>query len=301
MKKEVIVLGVLLITIAMPFANAGFLDKLLGKDVRESPQDVSVTVGNAAPEFISVQGPTTVGLNPGAPKAVSINFTVQDNSGFGDIDDTTLSILFFNDTTEQRTGTSANCPTITNDGVSKKYYNCTINMEHYDAAGNWTITLTINDSATTPIQATNNTESFIVSQSKSITLLPATISFGTVNPGALDTLGLETEVTNNGNFNIPAAGLTITAQHLNGSVTVTEIIPAANFSSADQGVNPCVLGTQLSENVAVAIPAFLLAKGTQATPLPTRNLTHCLKEVPLGLSDQVYSTTFGTIPWELLI
>ena len=296
MKKEVLIIGILFLAITLPLVSSFF-----HKDVRESPQDVSVVVGNPPPEFIDIQAPTTVGLNAGGTKAVSINFTVQDNSGFANINDATLSILFFNDTPEQRSGNNLDC-VITNDGSNKKYYNCTINMEHYDAAGNWNITLIINDSGATPIEATNDTESFTVSQLKDIDpILPTTISFGTVNHGDLNTPGSESEVTNYGNFNILIAGLTITAQHLNGSVIINEIIPAGNFSSANEGVDPCALGIQLSENVAIPIPDFLLLKGTQATPFPNQNITHCLTEVPPGLSDQEYSTTFGTIPWELLI
>ncbi|MBU0894752.1 MAG: hypothetical protein KKF48_00625 [Nanoarchaeota archaeon] len=304
MKRGHLVLGILLLMIIIPFTNAGFWDIFKKSEPQLEPQDVSVTVGNSPPSviinYIDSDQDNSVTLTQAGIVAVEINFNVTDFNGYSDIDDSSLAISFDLDLGgEQRTGAIGDCTSITNDGANTKEYICGINMYHYDHDGAWTATVNIDDQ--TPEIGQDN-HSFIVEQLKAISLIPLGISFGTVTAGQPNIIGEDTEVTNEGNYAI-SADLAITAQNLTGDTTPSEYIPAINFNSADQSeADVCGSGSALIEDNPISIPNFVLSKGTIATPLPNRNVTHCLTLVPTGISDQIYSaTTIKTIQWEFLI
>ncbi len=253
MKRGIIAFVLILSVIS--FTSAGIFDWF--KDPQLAPQNFSVTVGNAVPVVDIVDNPGSIALNPSSTRPVSINFTAQDNNGISDLNDATVSISF-----------------------------CFIDMEFYDIAGIWDITVSIDDLAG-PLTGTNNTESFTVGELKFISLTPPTISFGVVSPGQTNIAGGDTTVTNDGNYDIQSNDLLIVSRALIGQTIATQNISGDDFASADQSEGDvCGSGTSLDENDQIPIPNFILSKGAAAT----RDVQHCLTSVPLGISDQVYST-----------
>jgi len=299
------IISILFLFVIIPIISAGFLDNLFKKDVRQAPQDVSVTVGNAVPEitinYIDSDQDNSVTLSPAATTSVEIDFDVIDTNGYADINDSTVLISFDLDAGgETRTANFANCNAPTNDGLNTKYYTCYVDMEHYDAWGAWTATVSIDDFSG---PATGqNTLSFTTEQLKDISLIPATLNFGAVTPGQNDVLSTTpTTITNNGNYNIASNDLNIMGYALYG-ISGIENIPTSNFLSGDQSLGDiCTQGEQLIEATNVPIPNFVLSKGTTSTPLPNRDVEHCM-DVPAGISSQIYSTTNPNgITWQITI
>ncbi len=282
MKRGIIAFVLILSVIS--FTSAGIFDWF--KDPQLAPQNFSVTVGNAVPVVDIVDNPGSIALNPSSTRPVSINFTAQDNNGISDLNDATVSISFdYSGGGEQRTGGIADCSTSDIDSYTREYI-CFIDMEFYDIAGIWDITVSIDDLAG-PLTGTNNTESFTVGELKFISLTPPTISFGVVSPGQTNIAGGDTTVTNDGNYDIQSNDLLIVSRALIGQTIATQNISGDDFASADQSEGDvCGSGTSLDENDQIPIPNFILSKGAAAT----RDVQHCLTSVPLGISDQVYST-----------
>jgi len=299
MRKKGVILSILLLAILIPFASAGFSD-WFKKNIQKSPQDVSVQVGNAIPVVTVVTTPGSVSLIAASTVQVPIEFTASDQNGRDDLVDSSVSISFDHQTlAEQRTGTFSDC-TPSNIDTTTKRYDCIIDIEHYTGQGTWDITVSIGDGTDT---GTDNDDTFIIQLLKAIDVDPDTITFGSVIPGGPAALGDNTQVFNEGNHNIATDELQITAQDLIGELFPTETIPADRFNSADQSEGDvCNNGVSLVDNTAISISNFILAKGTSGTPLPTRDVVHCLFDIPTGLSDQTYSALgTGGNQWEFTI
>src|SRR3989344_7581644 len=138
MKKEVMVLSVILLTLVLPYASASIFDWF--KSARTSPSqptDVSVTVGNSVPTIVSVsqvtRGPSVgqVELVESSVANVFFNFTVQDNNGAGDINDATAKARFTNASEPNRDSTSC-VPFLVAGNPNQKIYQCTVPMQYYD-------------------------------------------------------------------------------------------------------------------------------------------------------------------------
>lgn len=295
--KRGLTIGIVFILLTLPLIYAGFFDWIRG-DVQKAPQDVSVQVGNSAPNLVINYIDDPITLTPAGTTAVNIIFDVTDDNGISDLDNNAVYIEFTFDSggEETRTGGFSDC-TISDDGGIRTF-DCEINMQHYDAYGAWTAYVSIEDISSA---VGSDSSGFIVSQLKDISLSPATISFGVVSPGQNDILSSQnTTITNNGNYNIASGDFEVTGEDLIGQINPSEFIPTGNFNSADEGESDvCINGQTLVANTPVSIPNFVLNKGTSGTPLPTREVQHCM-DVPTGLSQQEYSTT-GYQAWDLKI
>lgn len=296
---------VLLITVTLPFVSAGIFD-MFKKDVKLAPQEARTQVSNVAPE---IQDPMQSITNPvpaaGGTDPVNIVFRVRDNNGNADIDDSTLTIDtdYSGGGEAPRDGTILDC-SVTPIGNNIKEYDCNIDIYYYDAAGIWDIVIYIEDSG--GLSDTDNDDTFTVPELKAIDPTPATIDFGSVAPAQTDVVSQSpTTITNEGNFNIPVdTGLELRASALIGLTTSTETIPVTSFRSADtsEAGTVCSIGGVAHDGTYLAIPAFVLSKGSVATPLPTREIPHCLVIVPDPLSSQEYSTTgTGGQAWDFQI
>jgi DNA-directed RNA polymerase specialized sigma24 family protein len=248
--------------------------------------------------IISVDSDNLVDFaKPGETNPVEIIFDVTDVDGVGDLDESSLAIDYdFSGEGEQsRTGDINDCTF--QDNGNTRTYTCQIDMQFYDSPGSWTATVLIKDSI---LNQGQDTHFFTVNLLRAISLNQATISFPQVTPGDTDIFAqADTIITNKGNFDIPGdSKLQIISWDLIGQITSSEFIPGDNFMSIDESdsANVCSNGQQLSVGEGVEILNVLLPRGSQASPTSTRNIYHCLKTVPVGLSVQTYSTT---TPWQI--
>jgi len=300
MKRGIITLMTMFLVITLPFVSAGIFD-IFKKDPQLSPQEFSVTVGNVAPTITVISTINPI-ISAGGTDTVNLIFRIVDTNGNTDIDETTLAITldFSGGGETTRAGTIVDCASQIIDANTKEY-DCDVDIYYYDAAGAWDIDITADDQG--GLTGQDNDDTFTVAQLKAVSLNSASISFGNVAPGQTDQPSTSpTTVTNEGNFNVPSLGLTVQSAALIGLTNALETIPADRFKSADETVGVvCTSGTEL-DGTAIAIPNFILSKGSTITPLPTRDIQHCLDDVPASLSSQVYSTTgTGGTSWDIAI
>ena len=294
MKKRLVVIALLLIiSLIVPYVNAGFFDFF--KKLQKSPSqqtDITIQVGNVAPIILNVQSIPTVNLLQGTTKDVIFNFTARDNNGVSDLNDAS-ALAKFNKTGEPlRTGS---CILVETVGSNKKYQ-CTVQMQYFDDNEEWSINVSIKDIA--GLSGEDSTTSFTVALLKDISINPITTNFPVVDPGGTNIISSQdTEITNNGNFDAPLDGtLSVTSYNLTGLTNPSEFIPAINFniSGLSGKSTVCATGTNLSDETSVSIAGISLARGAVGN---TENLTYCLTSVPI-ISSQSYSTTgIGSQPW----
>jgi hypothetical protein len=307
MKRGFIALSLITLLLILPFASAG-LWEFLNRKIQLGPtQEVSLTVAGANPE-VTIQSATTPSISDGGSADTTIVFDVIDINGADDVDmsggfeaiDITLTDP---SAAYTRSGTDTNCGVgtpITN-GFT---YTCTITMQFYDEIGDWDVEVTVTDKDNNP-GTDMNLDYFTINELKAISLNVGTISFGSVTPGVSDfILSGDTIVTNNGNFiiNHPTTSMTITAV---GLTNIVDTITVDLFKSADQSVITFDQGTCtggiVHTGLAIELSDFDLYIANQGdeTP-PTRDVQHCLTDVPAGLSSGVYET-ISNAGWDFII
>ena len=303
MKKEVVVLSVILLTLVLPYASASIFDWF--KNARASPSqqtDVSVTVGNSVPTIVSVSQVTRglsvgqVNLVESAVANVLFNFTVQDNNGAGDINDATAKARFRNASEPIRDSTG--CVPVLIVG-NQKTYQCTVPMQYYDKHSSWGVNVSVKDSSGS--YATNLTRSFTVNALQGFSMDVSAVSFSGLVPGAVNSLAnVNTTLNNTGNYVIPADGpLRIISVNLTGLTDASQYIPADNFRVVGSAgaSTVCTAGTVLDDaaTAGVSIANFNLGRGVTGN---TDKLVYCLTSVPL-VSSQTYTT--GAQGWVITL
>jgi len=305
MKKKGIMIGIFFLALLLPLISAGFLDKIFGKDVRESPQDFSVRVGNTPPT-VTVQSIINPIIPAGSTGPVNIIFRASDNNGITTLVDSSIFIaLNYSGGGESRAGTNANCIPTDIDSITREY-NCNITLFYYDHSGIWGINASIRD--TGDLQGKDDDNTTVVPELRAISFPAGTIGFGSVTPGQTNIASLlPTGLTNNGNYGLDgvANSLYVESTSLIGQTNGAYNIPANNFKAAGASVSDVcsVGGTNLvGTPTQTPIPSVVLPKGSLGTSFPTENVSYCLTLVPSGLLDQIYSTTAsGGVAWQITI
>ncbi|MFH1585848.1 MAG: hypothetical protein ABIB79_03710 [archaeon] len=319
--------GVLMISLllVLPIVSAGFFDWVKEK-VQLGPQetqDVAVTVGNAVP-IVDVMGSTGISsvIIEDSTGTATIIFQVSDANGQGEVDMSgapeAIDITITSPSLETRTADEGGCLTTATPVTNGYEYTCDIIMSFYEEEGTWDVDVSVTDSNSgvgTADDIAEDTDDLAVSQLKAIKLLRSilgtagAIEFGTVTPDQTNidsTAGIEaddTQVVNTGNFIIDdavgATDLTIQSVALSNGI---DNIPATNFRSADQTDFAEVCsgpGGITHTGAEVSLTNFDLDKGSQATPVSSRDVRHCLTLVPTGISSGVYNT--GGTGWTFRI
>ena len=133
---------------------------------------------------------------------------------------------------------------------------------------------------------------------------PTNITFGTPSPGTDNaTSNNDPVVVNNtGNVGVATGNVRITGINLVGETTKTQYIPAVNFSmeavnsttaEANAGCRNSANTTTFTNATAAGITNSVLAVGNHSINNGTSGIEHifvCLFDVPLGLSNQSYSS-----------
>ena len=135
-----------------------------GEDPLFSLSDVKVRVGNAAPSIIDVPSVAVpVSLIPGTTKPVVVQFTARDPNGAEDLNDAAVSATISKDGVE-RFGIC----TVNSQKTKEKTYDCAVEMQYYDAKGDWAITFYVEDLAETPGSDTDSSAIPSVGELKAI-------------------------------------------------------------------------------------------------------------------------------------
>jgi len=252
-------------------------------------------VCNTAPEIILVTNISNQDPSEDTTKAIVFNFTAFDADGATELVNASAEANFsFSGTGEtDRINTTCVQASLAGDYAN---YTCTIEMQYFDAFGDWNITVKINDSS--DAQATNDTTAFQYNQLTAIKISPTSLSFD-VEIGAFNQTSTNdpTVINNTGNYNVTA--LQINASDLYGEDDTSFNIPAANFSvdidTGGAGPAECD-GTLLVNRSTVNITGALLPVGNHSVndnSTGQETLFYCITQVPAGIPSQSYSTLNG--------
>ena len=266
MKKEILVVGVILILMALVYAD-------------NQPTGATLTIGNTAPKITSVHAVDNVGLTSGTTKTIYVFFNVSDAEGYADVN-VSSAIVNLNKTGET-TRTSTSCTSLNETG-NDIIINCSIDMYFYDAQGSWDINATINDN--TEENAENITRALTVSALDSISLNDSSLSFGNPASGEADVKGDVELIINFGNSDYTV--MQVKGQNLTGAVN------GYNISATTFSVNnlDSAAGEALVENADVTVVSLTLNHGVEAN---TTMYTYV--DVPVIVAD-TYTTA---IDWTI--
>ena len=247
---------------------------------------VSANLTNRAPDVyalstISAQDPTG-----GTTKTVVFNCSVQDLDGISDV--SVVNATFYK--TGETNRTDSTCSAVETVNTTAKIYECSIDMQFYDATGEWNYQCYARD--TSGLSDTMSS-TFTYNSLESWTMTPTSIGFGAIYLGGTDIGATDDPITltNKGNYDL-SGEIKVTALDLTGATNSSEYIPAGNFSV---NIADAQGGDVLINNTAKTVTGTSLIKGESSTEA----LYFYLEEVPSsGLSYQVYNTV-GLGQWTI--
>ena len=180
LRKKLFLFTLLSLIIILPLVFAGLFDQaksfITGKAQTETTS-LSLTVGNSQPVITSVEiGPSQT-VNEGGTVFIPFNFTALDTDGIDNLDDATARAQFNRTTEPLRPDPAAICSHFENISATERKYNCTIGIEFYDQAGDWTVNVTIKDNSSNTVQNLANT--FTVNPTRGMKMTPASLSCAT--------------------------------------------------------------------------------------------------------------------------
>ncbi len=240
---------------------------------------VSATVTSVIIEPADIPTATVTPTEAGTT-TVYFSFVVEDPAGIANIDNNSAAgNLTLNDV--DRIGV---CTPENGVNATAQNYSCTANINYYDNATTWTITIAGANLNGTKV--TNNARTFTYSSLNAINMTPTSLSNWASSwyPGATDILSNDDPLLISQRGNTYSVNIQTTAVNLVGAVTGTEIIPAANFTInvADE----CNTGTAMVNATATQVANAYLPSSTPAT----EELYVCMEHVPAGISAQTYNS-----------
>jgi len=303
----ILLLGILMISVA----SAGWVDwvkKITGRATSGS-FEMNITIG--VPQIVEVWNDTDYVASPTEDGGVGdtfddvvINFSVYSPSGAGNLNDTSATAnLTLTDDSTVRENTSCVRTDVSGDYAN---YSCNISVSWYDAAGNWNISVYIEDNETNGAQ--NITVWVVRGQTTgtNISLLsgsPGNLTFPAIAPGAENKTATNDAIrlNNTGNDPIADTAITVNATHLRGEDTPTEALWAGNFSVDWRTGGSCsgascveCAGTGMVNFTQTGISGANLSIGNFTAnndgALAQEDIYVCMRYAGTELSTQSYST-----------
>ncbi|MBW6442743.1 hypothetical protein K0A97_03120 [Patescibacteria group bacterium] len=296
-RGKIITIMMFSLLLVIPLISAGFFSDLWGQVTGWATKEnvtVTITVGNAAPtipivETISLQSPVESGT-----KSIEFYFTVQDENGVSDINDSTAKAYF------QRIGETTryneSCVAGSTSG-NRKNYTCIIDMWYFDEAGDWTINVSIKDNSED--SAENSSTTFQYNELTSMALSPKALTWPGVGPSSTDIGSDNDPIVINNTGNADGLEVNVTALDLIGVPNSGYSIFANNFT-VDIISTGCS-GDIMQNDTAQKITSAALYRGNNTLNYNNQTsgqetLYFCLKGLPTGILAQDY-TTAGLGPW----
>jgi len=299
----------LLLILLINFSTAGFVEwfnKITGKATSGTTAP-NITIINSAPEIHNVSDIAAVTLTEGLGFNISFNFTASDIDGSGDLDNAT-AFAQINKTGET---TRANNPSLGYANSSclplafvqgnNITYGCNLTVYYFDGNGDWSVNVTISDLSGATV--TNISTFVTINLLTSMTINPPTLNWTSVSLSDLNQGSSNDPLVINNTGNDINLSIMVTAYSLQGEITTTQNIPAANFKV--DGVTEGCSGTAMVNATSTNVTAATLNKGNntiQAGDVTSgqEEIFFCLTSLPAGLSAQAYSTQGSVADWSIL-
>jgi len=317
-KEAYLFLGLMLLILIVPIASAGFLNNIWGKITGEvtSATNVSITVSGTQTVVINVLNGTMIGtdVDPTISGVTTIQFfvNVSDPDGNADINTSSVNASFiFHDTGfGQTTRTNSSYGCISKGSIDSKSLNfsCRVSMYFFDAPGTYTIEVYARDGGSNTNQK-NITQLFSYDTLQAVAIQPNSISFPSAAPGAFNVTSSNdpTLLNNTGNANFTA--IDINSTDLFGFVVSSESIPAINFSVGNSSLGATAeecgdaKTRTLYNDTILTAQQFKLLDGNFTFTRGNHSLNDnhtgqeqffwCIRQIPEGISSQVYNTSAG--------
>jgi len=300
-RGKIIILFLIIILLIVPLASAGFLDwikKTITGRVPEQKVDlnISVTTG-AAPWIYNVSGLEAITLTdgPGATY-ITINFSVNDSDGVGNLDNSTAAVNLTNAAAPLRANSTC---AFVNAAGNYANYTCNITLWWYDSDGAWTVYANISDNNGNI--HVNDTHTRTVNSLTGLIMSPGNLTFtGSLLAGATNqTASNYLTLNNTGNQNISGGNVKVNATDLIGETNKGQALWAGNFSfhnttgnKIECNVTGSIGATAMVNMTYTGVGGTVLNKGNFSKDDGTgqASLYLCLREVGWELSQQQYST-----------
>jgi len=244
--------------------------------------------GSNNPVIDSVGSISAQDVTPGSTTTVSFTFTVSDNDGYHNLNNSTATAVFNRTGETSRSNTS--CAS-TNVDWNTNNYTCSVGMQFYDATGTWSVNVSIRDDDSNFVQ--NTTTTFTYNSGLHMNMTPDSISFGTtLNAGQTNVSATDDPIVvqNIGNYNITQVN--ITAYDLVGVTYPSYTIGASNFEVS--ATDTADSGSALSNAIAVTASGVTSVRGASSTD----SLYFFLDVPSTNIQVQTYNTVGGT-DWTL--
>ncbi len=250
----------------------------------------------ATPKIYDIMDVSDVDLTLG-PSAtyVIVNFSVSDENGATDLDDSTAMINLTQSGEETRFSEISGCTKYESSGVYANY-TCNVTMWWFDGDGVWNIYANISDGQGN--NAGNLTQTLTVKTLTGFEISPSSLDFSELTPGDTNITPINYILMNNtGNQEIISGNVQINASDLRGEDSPGYSLWAGNFSaSPNSGVDSCDIGagsaTQLVNftNVNIAGISIPVGNYTKSDSTGQEEMYFCLRKVGWDLTEQRYST-----------
>jgi hypothetical protein len=291
-----IILSSILILSLAAIGSAGMFDwfgKITGRVTQQSV-NVNVTITNTAPTLVSVSPISAVNLNEGPVNTVvSLSFVASDADGAGNLNDSSARVNFTRSGESVRLNYS--CLNV-GSTVSTVNYTCNVPMYWYDAAGSWTVTVSVYDWDFAV--ASNSTTTFTVNSLTGFVSAPPALTWPSITPGITNQTSNNDPIllNNTGNQNISAGNVQLNATNLRGEIDSNKALFANNFSVGPStgGTPPVECGaTTMSPSAYTGITGASLPRGNftiNDKSTGQEEIYFCIKKAGSELTAQAYST-----------
>src|SRR3989344_1374876 len=299
-KRVLYLIVIVMVIFTSSLASSKFTDIWNTITGRATTQNVAIniTVGNSAPNITLITAISEVTPIEDHYVNVSVNFTAIDSDGEGNLKDASSFINITKSGEAVRQNSS--CLRAGTNNATSANFTCIVQMWYFDSSGTWNIGAMIND--TSNAQAFNTTHTLTYNQLSSFKSSPSTLTFPSVNPGALNTTSSNDPLlmNNTGNKAIAAGSIDLNATHLVGETDNTKALYAGNFtiSLAANGGIECggttTNVTTLARAVYTAITNSTLSRVNHSVNdgiTGQEQLYSCLTLAGSELSSQSYSTS----------
>ncbi|MCA9485938.1 MAG: hypothetical protein KC506_03780 [Nanoarchaeota archaeon] len=222
-----------------------------------SDTNVTVSLAGANPVTVEVFNSTLTGatVTPTENNLKSVELIVRltDVDGAADINATSVSANFSKSGEALRQNSS--CVEVNTATANSRNFSCTIDVWYFDAPGTWSITAGGTDFGNLSF-VYNTTQTFLMATTTAMVMSPASISFGSVSPGAVNQTATDdpTVLNNTGNANI--TNITVTPINLYGQ-NFGNYIDVANFSVGNN------TGSSAECDTSAGNSASLMVNGSQ--------------------------------------
>ncbi len=278
---------------------SGLWNKITGRVTSQSV-NLNITVANTAPQIVNVTVIPAQSITENSFVNIAVNFTAYDADGFANLQ---VSGGRGNLTRAgEATRYNTTCNQISTYATSFANYSCTIHLWYYDQAGQWNVSVGVNDSSNAFAQ--NITTNFSLGSTSAFVIAPTSLTWASVSSGATNQTSNNDPLllNNTGNADVTTGNLQMNATDLDGETDSAVSLYARNFtignntgSSAECDFSTATYNaTAMSRGIFTALNLTNLSRGNYSLNdgrTAVEQIYFCLRLAGTELSSQAYSTT----------